>query len=453
MDPRRAQRTRRLLVVALVTVWAGFLVDNAIMFWATRADRWEAHDLLTNAVPSIESLQGVNDVLRELDGCLAASSVAGPALACLQKVRPALDPPLTRYETLPTYPGEAELAGFARRTVAAMDRRIAEFASASSGGDAVRVERARRELSATIGLAHRTAGQLTILNGTWAGKQAAAIAARQRRSAALEFCFDFLSILIATAATLFALSAARRYNRWMEERTRELELFAERVAHDLMSPLATVGLALSLERERRPDDRQSQRAIDRALSSLRRVRLLVDGLLDFARAGAAPAGARSDVRALLDDLVPELQQLAEQARVELVVERCEPLTVRCSPGVLTSILSNLARNAIQHMGDSEPRRVTVRAIARAPTVSFEVEDTGPGIPPKSQELIFEPYTRIGSKGTGGFGIGLATVKRLVTAHGGRVGVRSGPGRGALFWFELPRCDPAEPDPACVARRA
>ena len=70
---------------------------------------------------------------------------------------------------------------------------------------------------------------------------------------------------------------------------------------------------------------------------------------------------------------------------------------------------------------------------------FEVEDTGPGLPPGAEAQVFAPFVRLPeAKGKAGIGLGLATVKRLVEANGGEVGVASPPGDGARFWFTLPR---------------
>jgi signal transduction histidine kinase len=75
-------------------------------------------------------------------------------------------------------------------------------------------------------------------------------------------------------------------------------------------------------------------------------------------------------------------------------------------------------------------------------VRFEVADTGPGLPPAFEKHAFEPYMRATTR-VPGLGLGLATVKRLVCAYGGHVGVARGEGGvGALFWFELPRPGPA-----------
>jgi signal transduction histidine kinase len=89
------------------------------------------------------------------------------------------------------------------------------------------------------------------------------------------------------------------------------------------------------------------------------------------------------------------------------------------------------------MGNSEVRRVTVRVEESGTQCRVAVEDTGPGIPPDMKSILFEPYVRANSTQPG-IGLGLATVKRLAEAHGGRVGVEAAPGSGSTFWFELPK---------------
>ena len=93
------------------------------------------------------------------------------------------------------------------------------------------------------------------------------------------------------------------------------------------------------------------------------------------------------------------------------------------------------------MGQSALRQVHVRISPRHDRVRFEVEDTGPGLPPELMSTAFDPYVRGAGTAEPGLGLGLATVRRLVEGHDGRYGVSSRPGEGALFWFELPACEP------------
>jgi signal transduction histidine kinase len=174
-------------------------------------------------------------------------------------------------------------------------------------------------------------------------------------------------------------------------------------------------------------------------------------LLDFARAGALPEpGDHASVPLALAGLDEELRPPAAAENVDLAFDPAPDCEVACSPGVLAILLANLIRNSLKYMGESAVRRVHVSTRFRRAFVVFEVQDSGPGVPEDLGDRIFEPYVR--GKQTAatksGIGLGLATVKRLVLAHGGAVGVRRSSLGGALFWFELPRLE-GESEPRSV----
>lgn len=140
---------------------------------------------------------------------------------------------------------------------------------------------------------------------------------------------------------------------------------------------------------------------------------------------------------MLPAAAAELRPEADAAQAELAIDVPAPCRVRCSAGACASILSNLVRNALKYLGDAPVRRVEVRARRTAGRVVVEVADTGPGIAPDRQATLFDPFVRGATGGRPGLGLGLATVKRLVEAYGGQVGLESEPGQGTRFWFELP----------------
>ncbi|MBA3550295.1 MAG: HAMP domain-containing histidine kinase [Nannocystis sp.] len=226
----------------------------------------------------------------------------------------------------------------------------------------------------------------------------------------------------------------------LERRADELEQFAGRVAHDILSPLQTTTLALTMVDQALPPDDRARAAVARGQRGVQRVRSIVDGLLRFARGGARPEpGDRTEVGPALDDLLAEVRALAEQHHIELRAAPSPPCAVACSPGVFTSLLDNLLQNAIKYMDDDRPeRRIEVRVLERGEKIRFEVADTGPGIHADLLPGIFEPYIRGSTAGQPGIGLGLATVRRIAQTHGGGAGVESSIGHGSTFWFELPK---------------
>lgn len=80
----------------------------------------------------------------------------------------------------------------------------------------------------------------------------------------------------------------------------------------------------------------------------------------------------------------------------------------------------------------------MRVSEEAQMAHVEVEDNGPGIPREAEQRIFEPFRRLNTTRQSGFGLGLATVKKIVEAYHGRLGVSSRPTKGSVFWFELPK---------------
>jgi signal transduction histidine kinase len=114
----------------------------------------------------------------------------------------------------------------------------------------------------------------------------------------------------------------------------------------------------------------------------------------------------------------------------------EDSRLACGPGVLISIATNLVSNAMKFIGDAPIRRVTISAKAVGNDVLLEVKDTGPGFAPDLREKVFQPHVR-GASTESGFGLGLATVKRLVEAHGGGVGVEASQEGDACSGFAFP----------------
>lgn len=430
---RTRGRGARFLVVAMAIVVVSFFVETAYMFWVDGRVSAESAELQQNALPSVNQLSVARAILLRISGCIDSGIPVSVVRPCVSEARRELTRSLNDYLGMPMYPDE--LAQFARveRNLRAFDA-LGEEAlvhgltpprAAGMQDSLVKIDDALR--------------RLVVLDADRAFAHAKRIDELRSRSELFELAIGGAAVVLACISTLLAVAAIRRHARILEQRAHELEMFASTVAHDLVGPLTSVSIAVPLIQERHPDDAQTRQLGDRALGGVRRVRALVEALLEFAKAGTTNSSGPADLSATVEAVIREAGELAQAEHIELRVEDVEPAAAAVAPGVLVSVLSNLVRNAIKHMGDGEPRRIVLRGRCTQTTVGAEVEDTGPGIPDEAREVIFEPHVRLPGVPNPGLGLGLATVKRLVLAHGGRVGVRPrAEGRGSVFWFELPR---------------
>jgi light-regulated signal transduction histidine kinase (bacteriophytochrome) len=114
--------------------------------------------------------------------------------------------------------------------------------------------------------------------------------------------------------------------------------------------------------------------------------------------------------------------------------------VMADPLQLSQVLQNLISNAIKFHGGEKPH-IHISAEQKEKEWVFSVNDNGIGIPAEYSERIFEIFQRLHNKKEyPGTGIGLATCKKIVERHGGRIWVKSEPGKGSTFYFTIPNKD-------------
>ena len=224
----------------------------------------------------------------------------------------------------------------------------------------------------------------------------------------------------------------------LQARVTELEQFSARVAHEILGPVQAVSFWLWMLERALSTIPKARELVGRTRRSLGRVQLIVDELLRFALAGAQPApGERVNLQDVVEALREDLVPIAEGAGVSLMIEPVPNVQVACCEAMAIIVLQNLIRNAIKYIGDAPTKQVVARATIIAGAVHLVVEDSGPGIRFGTERSIFEPYFRATDRRQPGIGLGLATVKRIVEAHGGRVGVHPSQGNGACFWVDIP----------------
>lgn len=223
-----------------------------------------------------------------------------------------------------------------------------------------------------------------------------------------------------------------------EASNKELETFSYSVAHDLRAPLRAIDgfsqLLLS-ECAAKLDD-TGRDYLARVRTASRRMGALIDDLLNLSRISRGQMRADPvDLSALARAVCDELEKGASGRKVEFVV--APGLKTRGDENLLRLALSNIIGNSWKYTSKHPSARIEFGALeAENPPVYF-VRDDGAGFDMALASRLFEPFTRLhASADFEGTGIGLATVHRIITRHGGRVWAESAVERGATFYFTL-----------------
>jgi two-component system, OmpR family, sensor histidine kinase KdpD len=263
--------------------------------------------------------------------------------------------------------------------------------------------------------------------------------------------------LVSAAATQIGLAVDReRLHRESTEseilrRTDELRsALLNAVSHDLRTPLAAImASAGSLRQEDVAWSDQDRRGFAEAIEEeAEHLNRLVGNLLDLSRiegGSLKPDKSWHDLGALVDDVLDRLRPAVGRYRLRVSVPPDLP-PLWLDAVEIGEALYNLVENAAKYSRPETDLAVEVRQDAIAGTVEVSVSDRGPGIPPAELSHVFDPFHRAidTARGPrpGGLGLGLAVVKGLVEAHGGRVWAENRAGGGARFTFTLPAADAA-----------
>ena len=246
---------------------------------------------------------------------------------------------------------------------------------------------------------------------------------------------SFLALAIFTGALLTLRGVTREM-----EAARQKSDFVASVSHELRTPLTSIRMFAEMIQSGRAPSEEKQVEYARIISrESERLGALIDNVLDFSRLEegrtalektSTPMGefVRTTVEQFRDHLLEEGYPLEISVDDDL-----PPLDVDAE--ALGRAIQNLLGNAVKYA--REDLRISVRATRREGEVRIEVEDHGPGIPPREQDRIFEKFYRGQDPGQTGCGLGLAIVRAILEGHGGTVGVSSTVGQGSTFTLALP----------------
>ncbi|UCE78738.1 MAG: nitrate- and nitrite sensing domain-containing protein [Nitrospiraceae bacterium] len=223
----------------------------------------------------------------------------------------------------------------------------------------------------------------------------------------------------------------------LERSNTELEQFAYAASHDLKEPLLAIAVDLRLIQRKlkglqNPD---TDTLISGAIDGANRMQALISDLLSYSRAGnRGKPFAVSDCSDMLEQALLNLKVPLEESNAKVTYDELPEIMADSSQ--LVQLFQNLIHNAIKFRGKETPR-IHVSAEQRERSWIFSVIDNGIGISPDQVEKIFEIFSRLHRDTYPGTGIGLATCKKIVEHHGGRIWVESTPGHGSVFFFTIP----------------
>ena len=256
-----------------------------------------------------------------------------------------------------------------------------------------------------------------------------------------------LSVIVEKGRLVSGLSEQKAAIERQNEELRRLNdlknTFLGIAAHDLRNPIGAIQTSVDLLMDPAFGISEEDRAslLQRMGRHTRHMLALLDDLLEVTQIESGKLSLNLEpvnLRGFLDEAVRQHAMLAASKGTQVLLQAVPEGQVMVDPLRLRQVVDNLISNAVKF----SPPGSTVRASAERILAGWQVnvQDEGPGITEQDRGRLFQDFARLSAKPTGdekSTGLGLAISRRVVQAHGGRIGVDSEPGHGATFWFTLP----------------
>ena len=451
MDVRTSRQLVRVAFTLAATV---VLVVTSFALAQIRGLEDSARDVVQNMLTSVRLVGELSGEVKTKqilvnEHILASESADRARLEIrIAAVEAQIATTMRAYQPWVTLPGEQAAWDQARQDLKDLDGPIARVVAFSR--ENLDTE-ARWEMELAAGLFSRVSqdfDRLIAINDAGATRSLSEVSAIRFRLMVTLLAAGLLAMLGILAVGIWtARRVARREDetarsaRVLEDRNRELDAFAGRVAHDIRNPLMVIRMAAEqlsamVPREGRPTELLRR--------GVRRMETLVDDLLTLARVegqmpgSCDPAAVAAQIQ---EDFATRFEGVKGQLRVAV-----NHASVSCSEGLLRQALTNLTENAIKyHRPDTTPE-VEISGGAVDDRYDLRVSDNGMGMSKDDAGRVFEPFYRSPrTQDLPGTGLGLSIVRRVVQASGGTLSVETELGQGSTFIVRLPRADPPRPD--------
>ncbi len=241
------------------------------------------------------------------------------------------------------------------------------------------------------------------------------------------------------------VTALRQADQCVKERTaqlenanNEIESFSYSVSHDLRAPLRAIdGFSRELlEGYRGSLDEKGVHYLERVRVAAQRMGVMIDDLLKLSRVTRSQMNREwVDVTSMANEIAEELRRSDENRHVEFVI--ANDIVANADKELLRVVLNNLIGNAWKFSAKCPLARIEVGTLREGPNTVYFVRDNGVGFDMQYADKLFIAFQRLHTQEEfEGTGIGLATVRRIVNRHGGRVWAESTPEQGATFYFTV-----------------
>ncbi|MBT9383423.1 response regulator [Pseudooceanicola sp. CBS1P-1] len=263
------------------------------------------------------------------------------------------------------------------------------------------------------------------------------------KSAIQQGAVDYVSKKQLTAASVSRILRrgleTARMRAQLDEQRRELETFAHVLVHDLRAPVNSVRALSEIIAESVAEGDLETVTREAALvqRSARLMGDLIDSLASYIRNDRVPQRLRTRPNSIVTSALTLLEGEIGKRGARIRTELCDT-AFDCDPPQVSLLVQNLVANSLRY-SEASPPEITIRARLAGGWMEFEVCDNGPGVPADKRDMIFEPFRRLrGARDSSGTGLGLATCRKIVQRHGGRIWCAEPPdGRGACFRARFP----------------
>ncbi|MEX2513902.1 MAG: PAS domain S-box protein [Cyclobacteriaceae bacterium] len=250
----------------------------------------------------------------------------------------------------------------------------------------------------------------------------------------------FVALIIDVTVSKSRETKLEQLNGLLEKSNQELSDFAYVTAHDLQEPLRMVSSFTTLLDRKYRDllDEKGKAYIHHTVDGAKRMHQLIQDILEYSKPGGIVATNESiKLDAILELVLNDLQNRIISGSAKVKVPD-KTITLRGNQNALYRLFLNLTSNALKFIPENRSPEVTINWEDQNSNWEFSVSDNGIGIEKDYLPTLFKPFNRLKTKQTEGTGLGLATCKKIVDQHGGKIWVESIPGEGSQFFFTLPK---------------